>query len=54
MANTTTLSDSEPSPTSVEAFTADRQAFWGSFTSFVTGAAIAVAVLLAAMAFFLT
>ena len=54
MADTTTLSDSHPSPVPVEAFLADRQAFWGSFTHFITRGAIAVAVLLILMAFFLT
>jgi Bacterial aa3 type cytochrome c oxidase subunit IV len=54
MADTTTISDSQPSPVLVEAFIADRQAFWGSFTHFVTGGAIAVVVLLILMAFFLT
>ena len=37
-----------------QAFVDDRQSFWGSFTNFVTGGAIAVAVLLIAMAYFLT
>ena len=35
------------------AFVADRQAFWGSFTNFVTMAAIAVVVLLILLAYFL-
>ena len=43
----------EPASTAVDAFVADRQAFWGSFTSFVTMAATAVVVLLILMAIFL-
>ena len=49
----TTTTVTEPGPNAVDAFVADRQAFWGSFTSFVTMAAIALVVLLALMAFFL-
>ena len=44
----------EPGPAVDEAFVADRQAFWGRFTRFVTMGAIGVAVLLALLAFFLT
>ena len=36
-----------------EAFVADRQMFWSRFTSFTTGAVVAVVVLLVAMAVFL-
>lgn len=36
-----------------EAFVADRQKLWSSFTSFTMYAVIAVVVLLIAMAFFL-
>ncbi len=43
----------EPGPAIDDAFVADRQAFWGSFTRFVTMGAIAVVVLLILMAFFL-
>ena len=43
----------EPGPAAIDAFVADRQAFWGSFTSFVTMAASAVVVLLVLMAIFL-
>ena len=50
---TTTTPETQASPEIVEAFTADRQRFWGSFTNFVTGGAIAVAVLLILMWFFL-
>jgi hypothetical protein len=44
----------DPSPAALEAFLADRQAFWGSFTRFVTFGAGAVVVLLVLMAIFLT
>ncbi len=54
MADTTTLSDTQPSPIPVEAFIANRQAFWNSFTHFITGGVIAVVVLLILMALFLT
>ncbi len=53
MADTATLPNSESSPIGAEAFLADRQAFWGSFTHFVTGGVIAVIVLLILMAIFL-
>ena len=43
-----------PGPAAAEAFVADRQAFWASFTRFVTMGAVAVVVLLILMAFFLT
>ncbi len=36
-----------------EAFLADRQRFWGSFTSFTIGSVIFVVVLLILMAIFL-
>ena len=32
----------EPGPLAVDAFVADRQAFWGSFTTFVTFSAGAI------------
>ena len=54
MANSITTPDTEAVPPAVEAFVADRQAFWGSFTRFVTMGAVAVVVLLILMAFFLT
>ncbi len=41
-------------PVTFDALMAERQAFWGSFTSFTTGATIAVAVLVILMAIFLT
>jgi hypothetical protein len=40
-------------PVSEEAFLADRQNFWNSFTSFATGSVVVVAVGLALMALFL-
>lgn len=45
--------DTQESPEITQAFVADRERFWGSFTSFVTGGAIVVAVLLVLMAVFL-
>ena len=48
-----TTSQSTPGPNIDEAFIADRQMFWSRFTSFTTGAVIAVVVLLIAMAVFL-
>ena len=36
------------------AFVADRQAFWGTFTRFVTMGAVGIVVLLILMAIFLT
>ncbi len=41
-------------PDVTDAFVADRQAFWKSFTSFVTMGAAGVVVLLILLAFFLT
>ncbi len=49
----TTTTITEPGPSAIDAFVADRQAFWGSFTSFVTMAAVAIVVLLILLAFFL-
>lgn len=54
MANTITPNETDAVPAAVDAFVADRQAFWGSFTRFVTMGAVAVVVLLILMAFFLT
>ena len=48
-----TPSQSTPGPNIDEAFVADRQMFWSRFTSFTTGAVIAIVVLLIAMAVFL-
>ena len=50
-AGTTTVE--EPGPPATDAFLADRQAFWGSFTRFVTMGAAGVAVLLILLAYFL-
>ncbi len=43
-----------PGPNVADAFVADRQAFWGSFTSFVMVSTVAIVVLLIVMAIFLT
>jgi hypothetical protein len=51
MDNTATTTPN--APVIEQAFFADRMAFWGRFTRFVTGGAIAIAVLLILMAFFL-
>ena len=40
-------------PAAAEAFVADRQAFWSSFTRFVAMGALAVVILLILMAIFL-
>ncbi len=40
-------------PVIEDAFYADRLAFWGRFTNFVTGGGIAIAVLLILLAVFL-
>lgn len=40
-------------PTTTEAFTADREMFWGTFTRTVVYAVIALVVLLVLMAIFL-
>ena len=50
-AGTTTVN--EPGPAADEAFVADRFAFWGSFTRFVTMGTIAIVVLLILLAYFL-
>ena len=42
-----------PGPNIDEAFVADRQMFWSRFTTFTTGAVIALVMLLIAMAVFL-
>lgn len=50
-----TTADTAPAvPAITDAFVADRLAFWGRFTKFVTYGAIAIAVLLVLMAIFLT
>ena len=53
MATVPTPTAPSSGPAAAEAFVADRQAFWGSFTRFVTMGAVAVVVLLILMAFFL-
>lgn len=50
----TTADSTTPVPTITDAFLADRMAFWGRFTKFVTYGAIAIALLLVVMAIFLT
>ena len=50
----TTADSTTPVPAITDAFVADRMAFWGRFTKFVTYGAIAIAVLLVLMALFLT
>jgi len=45
--------EQQTSPEIVESFVADRAKFWGSFTKFVTGASVAIVVLLVLMAYFL-
>ncbi len=42
-----------PGPDLTEAFVADRQAFWGSFTNFVFMGVVGIVVLLMLLAFFL-
>ena len=56
MATTVTTEQAEPAqgPEIADAFTADHQRFWGSFTKFVTMATVAIVVLLILMAIFLT
>ena len=49
----TKLDTSTPGPDLTEAFVADRQAFWGSFTNFVLMGVVGVTVLLILLAFFL-
>ncbi len=48
-----TPSGTAPGGLTVDRFMEDRQAFWGSFTRFVTGGVIFLAVLLILMAIFL-
>ena len=47
MPDTTTL------PVTEEAFVADRQHFWHSFTTFAAGSVVVVALILVGMALFL-
>jgi hypothetical protein len=48
------LKPTNTGPDASELFVADRQKFWTSFTTFTTGAVIAVVLLLVFMAIFLT
>jgi hypothetical protein len=48
-----TATTTPDAPVIEEAFFADRMAFWGRFTRFITGGGIAIAVLLVLMALFL-
>jgi hypothetical protein len=48
-----TVDGTNPGPVIEEAFLVDRMEFWGRFTRFVTGSAVAIAVLLVLMAIFL-
>jgi hypothetical protein len=50
----TTPSTRFTGPETPEAFLADRQKFWASFTSFTTGSVIFLVLLLALMGLFLT
>jgi hypothetical protein len=50
---TDTHSTPTTAPVTFDALMAERQAFWGSFTSATTGATIAVIVLVILMAIFL-
>ncbi len=43
---------SNPTPNISEAFVADRQIFWSHFTTFTTGAVVAIAVLLLGLLIF--
>lgn len=45
--------NSTAAPLTEDAFLADRQKFWGSFTGATTGAVVVMVVLLVAMAVFL-
>ena len=54
MADLSTTPDRRPAgPTTVEAFIADRQTFWSSFTRFVVFGVAGVVVLLILMTIFL-
>ncbi len=44
---------SNPAPLTEEAFFADRMAFWSGFCNFATVCTVLLALLMAAMAFFL-
>jgi hypothetical protein len=46
MADRINLTPEPAGPTTVEAFVADRQHFWGSFTQFIVAGVVAVIVIL--------
>jgi hypothetical protein len=46
MAEHITVPTEAAGPTTVEAFVADRQHFWGSFTNFIVAGVVAVIVIL--------
>ena len=46
-------SSTSSAPVTNEAFLADRQKFWASFTGFTTGSVVALVALLVLMAIFL-
>ncbi len=48
-----TMPHSMPAPLTEDAFLADRQRFWGSFTTFTLISLISVVILLILMAIFL-
>ncbi len=48
-----TLQHTAPAPLTEDAFVADRQRFWGAFTSFILVNVICVVVLLILMTIFL-
>jgi len=50
---TTTLTTETVGPTTPEAFLADRQGFWISFTHFIVGGVALVVLILVLMALFL-
>ncbi len=54
MAEPVTQPTTTTGPDVGELFVADRQKFWSSFTTFTTGAVIAVVLVLVGMAIFLT
>ena len=54
VAEPTKTETTTPGPDLTEAFVADRQAFWSTFTNFVFMGALGIVVLLILLAFFLT
>ena len=48
------MTQTNPAPLTEDAFVADRQRFWGSFTHATTFAVVAMVILLILMAIFLT